>query len=194
MESIIPFYYSKFYQFLPVQLRFNSWLLLYAGAVIFSNLAFPLIKVMAKFPFPSCPSAPKSLHQHVWYVLSSQKQAPYSHEPKLWNGVPSYLCSLPCARSHGLSPSTSQAFSLSAPVGSFPALCGPQELPAGLLFCLPQKIRYFCCPHYLMWSQVHVTPSSEGELWTHLFSLSLLLTPFLGPGSGKRKSKSCVSS
>lgn len=89
------FYYSKFYQFLPVQLRFSSWLLLYAGSVIFSNLAFPLIKVIVKFPFPSCFSAPKSLHQHVWYVLSSQKQAPYSRQPKLWNTVPTYLCSLP---------------------------------------------------------------------------------------------------
>lgn len=161
MVSIIPFCYSKFYQFLPVQLRFSSWLLLYAGSVIFSSLAFPLIKVIAKFSFLSCPSAPKSLHQHVRHVLSSHKQAPSSCQSKLWNTVPTYLCSLPSAPSHGLSPSTSQAFSLSAPVGSFPAPCGPQELPAGLLSCIPQTIRYFCCPHYLMWSQVHVTPSQK---------------------------------
>lgn len=45
--------------------------------------------------------------------------------------------------------------------GLFPAPCGPQELPAGMLSLHPQKIRYSCCPHYLMWSQVHVTPSQQ---------------------------------
>lgn len=157
------FCYSKFYQFLPVQLRFISWLLLYACSVIFSNLAFPLIKVTSKFSFPFslCSQIPSPAC--LICLIKSEASSLLVSTKALEYGSP-YLCCLPSAHSHGLSPSTSQAFSLSAPVGSFPALCGPQELPAGLLFRLPQKIRYFCCPHYLMWSQVHVTPSSEGEL------------------------------
>lgn len=108
------FLYSKFYQFLPVQLRFSSWLLVYAGTVISSNLAFPLIKFMAKFSFPPDPLLPNP--------FTSMSDMSYQVRSKLLTHI---------NQSSGIGfPATSAAFPLPIPTVSLQA---PPKPSASLL-------------------------------------------------------------
>lgn len=127
--EIIPFCYSEFYQFPPVQARFRSWLLLSAGSVIFSSLAFPLIKVIAKFSFPSCPSLPPN-------PFTSMSDMSYHVRSKLPTHVD---------QSSGIQfPPTSEAFPLPIPTVSLQAPPNPLAYLLQLALFLLPVVRRSC--------------------------------------------------